>query len=779
MLPDIQIESSDNLHVYGIVIKIPGQSEPRMMIPFRQSSIVLAEPINENDAVVVGVEGSQICVAIIDVLACSIIRQADFYGRVERFQLSRNKTWLFATGSGLLAIWDIVTLSKIAEFHGVVWEGENGRLYNNALYYTENSRTKFHNEALEHEYRNLSETRKLVRVNPDFLTERDDGQIVFLLEESFLLPDRRLDRDALKYSLCTVDPTTWALTRRILMQGGRAFDARTIKSIDPSGRRAVFGDLISIPFFSGEGSAFHTAFGTTIPEVTNHYDCADDSVNRYGVVFEHWQLDDKPDARPAHIVRMLSARELFPRKTAEELAAINLKLQFEAVVAAHGADEKLLANHPQIPSGRNGQMSPANLPNNRPVGTVVNGFASKIFWEPDGGAYWVYFRDISIRRVLWTGEIGPLVTFERWPVGTSVNETHMSMQFQDDGSIRFFVNRYSGHITFHPSALNAGRSLVQIPAEHDNYTPFHPYSKAFQQFAEEQTSVRVELSEVSAGAVDLALLDVSRRIEANFEKMIGKYTFRLYFVVGHRQISEPEMFQTIIDQEMPVTEGLRAVLSAYLEQVKPDARNQLWYEDEEGIGALGYALRALVLLDPDALDIFRLYLARRDTEHEGFCLNVVLPEFVEKHGWRDEKALRFGVYCAINGFNGAGFDRKDAYSLIVAASRMVDAKSFAKLVIDEASNMDLKPQWNHQTTPWYISNFGAILDQDEPYQAEVAQCLGNELNRIRQLEAVVIRTNLTNAGIVFSAEDEDVIQRFAARKLTFDELLAQFKGRIL
>ena len=96
-------------------------------------------------------------------------------------------------------------------------------------------------------------------------------------------------------------------------------------------------------------------------------------------------------------------------------------------------------------------------------------------------------------------------------------------------------------------------------------------------------------------------------------------------------------------------------------------------------------MRALVLLDPSAIDLLKAFMSMRDHEHDGYCELVILPDFVKQYGWHDETAIRFGIFFYLDllfgGREGMNFNE---IGLLTAARNMIAAERFAKLVFAEA-----------------------------------------------------------------------------------------------
>jgi len=99
--------------------------------------------------------------------------------------------------------------------------------------------------------------------------------------------------------------------------------------------------------------------------------------------------------------------------------------------------------------------------------------------------------------------------------------------------------------------------------------------------------------------------------------------------------------------------------------------------------AVGHAPRALVLLDPAAVDVYRMHLAKGDLEHDLWPYDTLYPEYLAAHGLRSEARLRFGAYLTMMGL----FDTEvDVGAIFREAEKISPASRFAEIVMDEAAS---------------------------------------------------------------------------------------------
>lgn len=315
----------------------------------------------------------------------------------------------------------------------------------------------------------------------------------------------------------------------------------------------------------------------------------------------------------------------------------------------------------------------------------------------------------------------PLALYEA-PIRECADGCLLADHFEQDrnGSIRqhgvYRIDPGDWSVELFASLKDAGD--IPVLKEDEGWPkPRTDHRAAFDAFVNKATMVEQPVEAFDAPCVTAVLSSLSERIEAELADLIWGEYLRVRFVFEGRDLSEESFFRRLVDSELPVTRPLRQLILTYLEGIEG---GEVWSDGEEGIAAFGHAVRALVLLDPESLDVLRLYMTKRDGEHECYCGDVIMPEFLKRYGWRDEAVLRFGVFFAINRIWGGL--RPEAqiwneYGLLDAASGMLKADAFADLVLAELHSHDLAPQWNHQEpkTGYYLSTLVAGLDPSDPY----------------------------------------------------------------
>jgi hypothetical protein len=191
-------------------------------------------------------------------------------------------------------------------------------------------------------------------------------------------------------------------------------------------------------------------------------------------------------------------------------------------------------------------------------------------------------------------------------------------------------------VDFLAGTLNYCQASDRIPSELPSQKkPTAPDIRdAFSAFVRQSTFVRIVVDDWTAAACARGLNEQEKRIANDYEKIIVGRTFIAEFlnfdyVVAGQTYSEEAFFQRILDRDVDVVAPLRKLLVTYLGKI--EAGHHPW---QSGVGpALCSGMRALILLDPESLDLLRLFLTKRDMEHENYCYRRIVTEFGERYGW--------------------------------------------------------------------------------------------------------------------------------------------------
>jgi hypothetical protein len=251
--------------------------------------------------------------------------------------------------------------------------------------------------------------------------------------------------------------------------------------------------------------------------------------------------------------------------------------------------------------------------------------------------------------------------------------------------------------------------------------PLGAYCVAFYAFIKSLKTNTVKVASWSDEDCNAALAKLASRVEANLQDMIWDQDLVLSFTVNGEVFAQRDFFNRLVVSRINAVQELRRLLSAFVE-AQSQMKTRCWEDGEAGAYGLASALRALVLLDRRSIDLWRRYLCVRDGEHEAFCHDLLLPEFIEMHGWSDQEAIRFGIFCAVNWAWGCGgYTSHPGRELLRAAARMMSVEEFVDTLSDEVRHRAWPDLWKDQTDAWYFSGFAASLDRNSRYEMSIAE----------------------------------------------------------
>ena len=369
-------------------------------------------------------------------------------------------------------------------------------------------------------------------------------------------------------------------------------------------------------------------------------------------------------------------------------------------------------------------------------GKMAMAFLPQVYEDPRYGLVWLSFADDHIRSLDGAGDLGPLIAFGGTPnvLDDDPDRNHpcpsLSFQGEDLIVVKVHGQRYGqkmGRYVFRTSDM-AGRTepVTLSPAKRGPLPGSH--AAAFSAFVRQSRRDRFILPDWNRDSVATALEAQRAAVAAGLADLVDPEEDRLTFSykVAGKPVKEPAFFRRIVKEALPVVPELRALLAAYTDQLGAGGEGvQPWQDPDEGIGGLGSALRALAILDPECLDVLRAYLETRDGEHEGHCLDVVVPAYLDRHGWRDAATVRFGIYAVLNCFWGG----RDPYGIDGLREAMADLSTpedVATTVLREAEHFGRKPDWGHDAGI-YRAAFRALLNSALPFEAAV-------LDGLREIE---------------------------------------------
>jgi hypothetical protein len=215
-----------------------------------------------------------------------------------------------------------------------------------------------------------------------------------------------------------------------------------------------------------------------------------------------------------------------------------------------------------------------------------------------------------------------------------------------------------------------------------------PSRKVLAAFIRRSACHCVALADLSIDAMRAALRTLADDVRTRLAELLHQDVLELGFQVGSKFIGEQAFFARLGPEHVALVPELRGLLTAYLDYddvCRPERRigGALWGPQEDG-AALVSAMAALLRLDPASRDIFRVFLRKRD-EHELHAVGPVMQDYIAAVGWPDAAAIRFGIYFTLvrhtDGYHGDGMWNE--HGVLDAAAAMLDAETFAGLVVDE------------------------------------------------------------------------------------------------
>lgn len=177
--------------------------------------------------------------------------------------------------------------------------------------------------------------------------------------------------------------------------------------------------------------------------------------------------------------------------------------------------------------------------------------------------------------------------------------------------------------------------------------------------------------------------DLAGRMERDLGSRDFCETISLRLVLDDQPLDVASFFDRFVQEDrMEAAAPLRRLMLAYLNNIVGDEGGLPWHYN----GQAQHALRALVLLDADAHDVYRLYLDKGDIEHDAGPYELY-AEYLERHGVHNEADIRFGIYLTMMGFRSADVDPA---AVMEAAEGHVSSRRFADLVIEEEEKLAIK-----------------------------------------------------------------------------------------
>jgi len=275
---------------------------------------------------------------------------------------------------------------------------------------------------------------------------------------------------------------------------------------------------------------------------------------------------------------------------------------------------------------------------------------------------------------------------ERAHLGMDLSEAYLSR----DGQTLHFVG-HRRHIICDAATLDcpydaadpfdASDAPAMRAAVHYDHRDRYEESPEFLAVVARDAMVTVPVADDSRSAALAALEDLAGRMERDLDALYRCGAINFRFVCNGIDLDQTEFFGRFVRENwVEAARPLKRILMAYLNSIEGGEGCMPWHDGGQAI----QALRALVLLDPDAYDAYRLYLEKGDLEHDHSPYELY-TEFVVRHGIRHEADVRFGIFLTVMGCLDTDTNPKP---LMKRAEKIVTPERFADIVIEEAEVRD-------------------------------------------------------------------------------------------
>ena len=330
-------------------------------------------------------------------------------------------------------------------------------------------------------------------------------------------------------------------------------------------------------------------------------------------------------------------------------------------------------------------------------------FAVDVTWEPDETGFWVKFsgnaRQVDFQRIGRDGGQSPAFSFERFRDKSYSVPQHVA-DVADPLAVA--VRVYGDAVQIRRDWCRSAEPFRLIAEADDGFRkdvePYPPEAMVKRFLAKSARPHVVPVRTFTTPDIDAALHGLAGDVGARLAELLQEDVLEIVFKVDGKAVTETAFFKRVAKARIATADSLRALLTAYLDAqpAAVEARNlfrQIW--GPEGEGGLGPAMAALLALDPGAHDLFRIYLVRRDGEHETHSTDVIMRDYIAAAGWRDRAMIGFGIFFALvrqrDGREALAGGLLDEYGALQAAEAMIGADECADLVTAEIDRFVIDP----------------------------------------------------------------------------------------
>ena len=334
-------------------------------------------------------------------------------------------------------------------------------------------------------------------------------------------------------------------------------------------------------------------------------------------------------------------------------------------------------------------------------------------WQPDSQAFWIQTNGF-LSCIGVDGAVSPRLYAERKGRQDGRSEIERYLYPQRDGmpsggwprteyprSIDpldgrkarvSYVDGYAGGAAlFDGSPSTALHRVAAVSKSRDQWVEFDKNQRrgdalALDARVEALKDVRkkgfVPLAAWSEAACIAAIDALIAQIDADFFKRAVDGDIQTVFVMGKEHIDEEQFFNAVRDRFPGAAPAIRRLIERYLDVYT--GHSDLTWKGSEGIAIFGHAVRALGVLDEEALPTVRRYGDRVDGGHENFFAHETVPSIVAAHGWTD-RVIDFVVAVLLRHYNKGSLHYAEVWNewgLGEAAGRHTP-EAFARRVADQ------------------------------------------------------------------------------------------------
>jgi hypothetical protein len=201
----------------------------------------------------------------------------------------------------------------------------------------------------------------------------------------------------------------------------------------------------------------------------------------------------------------------------------------------------------------------------------------------------------------------------------------------------------------------------------------------FEAVVEREAMLTLTAADGGRDAAIAVVNDLADRMERNIEALYACGSINIRYIIAGQPLDNGAFFARFVDENwIEAAPALRRLMLAYLNGIEGGEGGMPWHYECAGSP---HAMRALMLLDLDAQDVYRLYLSKGDLEHDHWPYHFY-KEYLSHRGWRHEADFRFSIHLTMSGCLD---EIVDSLGPIRAGQDHVSAERLAEIIKEEAA----------------------------------------------------------------------------------------------